>query len=294
MSIEDAGSSSEETARRYSRLAGSVDLLFGPYGSGPMTAVAERFAAGEIRDVVINHGGAVQETSRARVVSVIGPAERYWAGLGDVLVSSGAGCDAVAVLHVDSGFGRATAAGAVASLRAKGSKPRRVALFDAATVRRAVADVEAAGCTAIVGCGRIEDDLALGRALDGADLFVGLVVCGVSLAYEALGDTVEGWFGPAQWWPGGPLPPVSLPPGSDYPAAQALAAGLVAEEILDAAGSCDPDSVWRAARDLRTATFLGPFAVDDAGRQVAQAPHLVRWVRGADGLERQRYWSPIA
>jgi Periplasmic binding protein len=259
-----------------------------------MTAVAERFAAGEVPDVVINHGGAVQQATGARVVSVIGAAERYWAGLGGVLVSSGVGCDAVAVFHVESGFGRATAAGALASLRAKGSEPRLVIPFEAATARKAVAGAVAAGCSAIVGCGRIEDDLSLGRALKGVDLAVGLVVCGVSLAYETLGDTIEGWIGPAQWWPGGPVSPVSLPHGSDYPAAQAVAAGLVAEEILAVAGSREPDAVWQAARGLRTGTFLGPFAIDDVGRQVAQAPHLVQWVRGVGGLVREPCWSPIA
>jgi branched-chain amino acid transport system substrate-binding protein len=289
--IEDAGSEPAQTACRYRALAGTVDLLFGPYGSGPMQAVAEALAGRA--DVVVNHGGAVHPETGARVVSVIGPADRYWAGLADVLADDGVPLDRVAVLHAASGFGRTTASGAVASLAAAGARPVAVEAFDAESAAVIAARVLHEGAAAVVGCGRIEDDLALGRALAGTRVAVGLVVCGVSLAAEALGDAVEGWFGPAQWWPDGPPPPIALPPGADYPAAQALAAGLVAGEIVVAAGTTEPDAVWDAARRLRTETFLGPFAVDAAGRQVAHAPHLVRWVRRRAALVRERCWSPV-
>lgn len=292
LAIEDAGSSPAATARCYARLAGTADLTFGPYGSGPMQAVAEYLAAHGVRDVVVNHGGAVQGDQNARVVSVIAPAERYWAGLADVFASVGVDIHRVAVLHVESGFGRATAAGAVASLAARGARPLHSGSFEASTAAAAAARALRAGCVAVVGCGRIEDDLALGRALAGEPVQVGLVVCGVQMAYDRLGDGVEGWIGPAPWWPGGPPPPISLPAGSDYPAAQALAAGLIAQQMVAAAGSLDPDALWDAALDLRTTTFLGPFAIDAAGRQVAHAPHLVRWVRGAGGLVRERCWAP--
>ena len=53
-----------------------------------------------------------------------------------------------------------------------------------------------------------------------------------------------------------------LPAASDYPAAQALAAGIVAGEALACAGSTAPDALWDAARSLRTRTLIGPFAVD--------------------------------
>lgn len=289
--IEDAGSEPVKTGRLYRALAGTVDLLFGPYGSGPMQAVAEALAGRD--DVVVNHGGAVPPETGARVVSVIGPADRYWAGLADVLASEGVPLDRVAVLHAASGFGRATASGAVASLAGAGARPIAIEAFDEVSAAATAARVLRGGVSAVVGCGRIEDDLALGRALAGTSVAVGLVVCGVSLAVEALGDAVEGWLGPAQWWPDGPPPPIALPPGADYPAAQALAAGLVAEEIVAAAGSTEPDALWDAARRLRTQTFLGPFAVDAVGRQVAQAPHLVRWVRRGAALVRERCWSPV-
>jgi ABC-type branched-subunit amino acid transport system substrate-binding protein len=239
-----------------------------------------------------NHGGAAVPAGAARVVSVLGPAERYWAGLADVLRDLGVDLARVAILRAESGFGRAVAEGAVASLHAAGARPLLVARLAAEEAAAAAEAALASGAEAVVGCGRIEDDLALGRALRGSAVAVGLVVCGVELAAEALGDAVVGWLGPAQWWPGGPPPPVPLPAGADYPAAQALAAGLVAQEALRAAGGADPDALWDAARALRTRTFLGPFAVDRAGRQTAHAPVIVRWALRDGALHRELAWAP--
>ncbi len=149
-----------------------------------------------------------------------------------------------------------------------------------------------------MGCGRIEDDLGLGRALAGAGVRVALVVCGIRRAADELGPAVRGWLGPAQWVParegGGPEPPVALAPDAEYPAAQALAAGLVAREALALAGSAAPDALWDAARSLETATFLGPFRVDGDGRQLAHAPVLVRWEEREGRLERRVAWRPPA
>jgi ABC-type branched-subunit amino acid transport system substrate-binding protein len=290
LDVEDAGSDPAETARRYRRLARRADLVFGPYGSGPTRAVADALAGDPA--VVWNHGGAAAPPAGGRLVSVIGSAERYWAGLAAVLAEEDRDLGRVAVLRAPTGFGRAVASGAVASLDAAGHRPLSQEDFDAATAADAARRALAAGADAVVGCGRIEDDLALGRALAGAGVAVGLVVCGVALAAEALGDAVAGWIGPAPWWPGGPAPPVPLWPGADYPAAQALAAGLVAEAAVRAAGGTEPDALWRAARALRTWTFLGPFAIDAAGRQVAHAPAIVRWTLGRDGPVREPAWGP--
>jgi ABC-type branched-subunit amino acid transport system substrate-binding protein len=293
LEILDDRSEPAEAARHYRALARRADLLFGPYGSGAMRAVASALEGGP--PVVWNHGGAALEPHGARVVDVLGPAERYWAGLAPVLAEQEVPMTAVAVLHAESGFGRATAAGAVASLRAAGADPLLVAPFAESSAGAAAGRALAAGAACVVGCGRIEDDLALGRALaDRPDRpeAVALVVCGVALAADRLGDAVLGWIGPAQWLVGGPAPPVALGRGADYPAAQALAAGLIAERALAAAGSADPDALWDAARALRTETFLGPFAVDEGGRQLAHAPLIVRWARAGGDLRREVAWRP--
>ncbi len=290
--VEDCGEAPQDAARIALDLAERADVLFGPYGSGAMRAVAEAFAGSPW--VVWNHGGAAVPHGDARIVDVLGPADRYWDGLADVLTDTGAPLDRVAILHADTGFGREVASGATRSLARRSAVPVLLAAFDEGRARDAAADAIAAGARAVIGCGRFEDDIALGRAVWGTDLAVGLVACGVGAAADSLGDAVEGWFGPCQWLREQAAPPVALDEGADYPAAQALAAGLVASQALARAGSADPGAVWHAARSLTTITFLGPFAVDDAGYQLAHRPVIVRWVAGPDGLRRSVVWRPEA
>lgn len=288
LTIADSGADPRAAAAAYLELGERCDLLLGPYGSGHLRAVA---AALEDRPWVLwNHGGAAGGGRRGRVVDVLAPADRYWAGLAGVLAQERVDLSGVAVLHATSGFGRETARGAVDSLRRAGASPLLLAPFSEATAAGAARAAIARGASVVVGCGRIEDDLALGRALAGSGLACGLIVCGVALAHEQLGDAVEGWIGPAQWLPGAADPPVPLAPGLDYPAAQALAAGLIAEDALARAGSPDPDLLWREALRLRTRTFLGPFAVDRRGRQTAHAPLIVRWRRRDGELRREAVW----
>jgi branched-chain amino acid transport system substrate-binding protein len=290
--IEDDRSDPAESARLLATLAPRVDLAFGPYGSGPARAVA-RAMAGE-REVVWNHGGAAVVRGGARMVDVLGPAESYWRGLPPALAALGAEPGEVAVVRCPGGFGSAVAEGAAQALRDAGRPDAPVLELDPGDPAACAAAAAAVGARWVVGGGRAEDDLAIGRALAGAGLRAGLVVCGVALAARELGDAIAGWIGPAQWAPGGPPPPVPLPRGADYPAAQALAAGLVAERAVEVAGSSDPDALWNAARSLRLWTFLGPFAVDAEGRQTAHAPLIVVWRGSGAGLRREVLWRPGA
>jgi hypothetical protein len=140
----------------------------------------------------------------------------------------------------------------------------------------------------------MEDDLALaGAALD-AGLRCALVVMGVAAAGEALGDRVAGSVGPVGWDGGTTGWPFALPAGADYPAAQAAAAGILAARALAAASAGGPDALWDAARAMRGATPLGPFAVDAEGRQTAHAPAIVRWEPGPGGPVRRVAWRPPA
>jgi Periplasmic binding protein len=286
--IEDDRSEPEESARLLAALAATADLAFGPYGSGPARAVAREMAGRA--EVVWNHGGAAVPRTGARLVDVLGPAESYWRGLPAALEALGEGGAPVAVLRCPGGFGAAVAEGALRALPG-GDRAATLDLDPADPGACAGAALEA-GARWLVGGGRAEDDLALGRALAGTGLRAGLVVCGVGLAGEELGDAVAGWIGPAQWAPGGPPPPVALPPGADYPAAQALAAGLLAERAAELAGSPRPDALWDAARAMRATTFLGPYAVDGDGRQTAHAPLIVAWRGRGAGLRREVVWRP--
>jgi len=151
----------------------------------------------------------------------------------------------------------------------------------------------AAGARWVAGGGRMEDDLALAEAAVGAGLRCALVVMGVAAAAEALGDAVTGCVGPVQWDGDRERWPFPLPEGADYPAAQAAAAGILAERALVIAGGGGPGDLWDAARGMRTGTPLGPFAVDADGRQTAHAPAIVRWEPAPGGPVRRVAWRPL-
>jgi branched-chain amino acid transport system substrate-binding protein len=291
LTIVDGTSDEDRTAARVKELARRCDLLFGPYGSGPMRAVQRELAGAPW--VVWNHGAAAARPTSLRQIDVLAPAERYWAGLPQVLSGAGTDLRRVVLLSADSVFSRRVAAGAREALASRQVAP----LWEAEVRPREVgAHVDRAvqlGAEAIIGCGRREDDLALGNALRGVPVQVGLVLCGVEQAAIDLGETVLGWFGPSQWPADGPRPERGLPPGAQYPAAQSAAAGMIAHRALTAAGSADPDALWQAATALTMQTHLGPFAVDADGCQLGACPSIVQWVRDERrALVLRTVWRP--
>lgn len=289
--VEDDHSDPRRSARLASELAAAADLFFGPYGSGPGRAVAEAMASRP--EVIWNHGAAATSRTGARMVDVLAPAESYWRGLAGALAAD-PGDAGVALVRGPGGFGAAVHEGARRALDDAGVSP--VATGDLATEGPAAVVARAAGAGAgwVVGGGRIEDDLALAREVAASGLRAALVVCGVRAVLDDLGERVVGWLGPVQWDGDERRLPVALPPGSDYPAAQALAAGILAERALSLAGTSDPAALWEAARALRTTTFLGPFAIDAEGRQTAHAPAIVRWEADSGGPVRRVVWRPPA
>ncbi len=289
LTIVDGTSDDAQTARAVRDLVGRHDLVFGPYGSGPMRAVQRELAGSSW--VIWNHGAAAARPSPIRQIDVLAPAERYWSGLPDVLSDRGIDTARVVLLVAPSGFSRRVAAGARDALAAHGAAPVWIGELHPESVADAVGHALRIGAQAIIGCGRREDDLVLARALRGTRLMVGLVLCGVAEAATDIGPALVGWIGPTQWPPDGPQPVVGLPTGAQYPAAQAAAAGLVAHAALAASGSANPDDLWAAAVALRMQTHLGRFWVDADGQQIGACPSLVSWVEDPQGLVRRTIWS---
>jgi branched-chain amino acid transport system substrate-binding protein len=68
---------------------------------------------------------------------------------------------------------------------------------------------------------------------------------------------------------------------SDYPAAQAYAACLIAQRCLEEADSADDEALWRAACALDCTTFFGRFKIDPkTGPQVGHEMVWVQWQQG--------------
>ena len=227
--IEDDRSDPAERAAWPRSWRGRADLLFGPYGSGAARAVAEAMAGRP--EVIWNHGGAAAAPHRRPRGRRAGPG-------GELLARSGRrSCGAAGATRPGrrrararrlrrarwragrapgaGGRGRPSRSPSPISTEARGPGGRR---------RRWP---RAAGARWVVGGGRIEDDLALGRALAGAPACAAASWCAAWRSpATTLGDAVERMARPGAV--GGEAAPrrrCPCPPGADYPAAQALAAG---------------------------------------------------------------------
>jgi ABC-type branched-subunit amino acid transport system substrate-binding protein len=278
-----------------------VELLFGPYGSGLTLAAA--LVAAEHGAVLWNHGGsadAVAERGGRSVVSLPSPASDYFRELPALARRRDARARRLAVLHARAGgFAAAVAAGAVEAARAAGFDAIHALGFDSPLVAPAplLAEALALEPDLLVGVGRFEDDVALARACPAAarPRALALVAAGLAAFGREVGAGADGVVGPSQWEPGEDDPPAlgpdsrwfsraferrsGEPPG--YPAAQAFAAGLIAEECARRAGGAAPAPLLAAARDLDTTTLYGGFRLDPAtGRQVGHRIRLVRWQAG--------------
>jgi ABC-type branched-subunit amino acid transport system substrate-binding protein len=269
--------------------ASRPSVVFGPYGSGPARA-----AAAASTGVVWNHGGATARLARPaypRVVNVESPAYRYLASVLETLVADGLGGGSeVVLMHVDTGFGREVAEGAVVAARRFGLLPRRVT-FRPGRARDVLAQVP--GGDVLLSAGTFDDDVIIAQwGSERRWRALGLVAAGVEELRHAIGERVEGLYGPCQWLDDGTDDPEDGPKGEwftrryrdatgtepPYPAAAAFSAGIVWQRCVQDAGTVESWPVLAASQRLDTATLFGRFRVDGVtGVQTGHQIRVVRW-----------------
>ena len=267
-------------------------VVFGPYGSGPALA-----AAAASKGVVWNHGGATARLAPPaypRVVNVSSPAYRYLATVLKTIAADGLGEGSeVVIMHVDTGFGREVAAGAMVAARRLGLLPRS-ATFRPGRVRDVLAQVPAGDV--LLSAGSFEDDVAIAQwGSERRWRAVGLVAAGVDELRHAIGDRVEGLYGPCQWFDDGTDDPADGPNGEwfsqryrdangaepPYPAAAAFAAGVLWQRCAKEGGTVESLPVLAASRRLDTTTLFGRFRVDPVtGVQTGHQIRVVQWRGG--------------
>jgi hypothetical protein len=268
------------------------DLLFGPYGTGPAVAAA-RASGG----VVWNQGGATARLARpafGRVVNVPSPAGTYLAAVLDTLVADGlpAGSEVV-LLHSDTGFGREVADGTATTAARLGLVLHPISFppgeGPAAFKRAPQGDV-------LLSAGSFDDDVAIAAlALQRRWRAVALVAAGVDELAHALGEQVDGLYGPCQWMADANPEPADGPDADwfvtryqhatgtipSYPAAAAFAAGVLWERCARDAKTTDPARVLPTAWSLDTTTVFGRFRLDPlTGVQTGHQIRVVRWQQG--------------
>ena len=299
--VYDDGSRVAGAAQATNRLLTEdhADLLLGPYSSPLTRAVAQ--VAAQFACPIWNHGGAADDLytrGNPWIIGVLAPASRYFAGLvqlareryGDAprlgLVGAGKSPFATAVLH-----------GAETLARAQGFEvvlrgDHRSAAHEAEITQQ----LHRVQPDLTLVAGSFEQDLALAAAIAGKQPggLVGLVAAGVDDFGKRLGAAANGFFGPSQWEASGSdaidVGPTAeyvarrlrrvLRGAPDYPAAQAYAAGLIAQRCLAVAGSLDSQVMREAAGQLHCTTFYGRYGIDETGKQVRHLPVIVRWKDG--------------
>ena len=305
----DDGSTADATRRAMERLIADdqVDLLFGPYSAGLTTAAAE--VAESHGRVIWNHGGA-GDAHYARgfrkVISILTPADQYLSGAAELVRRANPEASKLVILRIDTGaFARLVARGAETAAHALGFttvldlryRPTQVNFTE---IARHVAEQEP---DLVVTVGRIRHDIGTARALArlpnrnniGLAAVIATPIAGFE---ELLGEAADGFVGPSQWEPAFSVPAPDVGPGAvdalrmlndtaeaagvpvDYPMAQAMAAGLVAEQCAAIAGDLDDDALLGAAVDADFTTFYGRFKIDEAGRQIGRSVALIQRQNG--------------
>jgi len=172
-------------------------------------------------------------------------------------------------------------------------------------VRSALHSAEPGHADMLLVVGSFADEVAVAeRTLPGHWRAAGFVAAGVEEVLHQLGPRREGLLGPAQWLADTALRPDEGPVAAEfvgayrgrmghdppYPAAQAFAAGVIADRCLRDAGCADDSALATAARALDCITLFGRFRLEPGtGRQIGHTVLTIQWQDG----HRRVVWPPV-
>jgi branched-chain amino acid transport system substrate-binding protein len=275
------------------------DVVFGPYGSGPMLTVVRSSTR-----LIWNHGGASSRLARPsfpQVINVLSPASTYFAGVLQAIHSSDRSARTVSLFHSTTGFGRDVATGAKREA-ARLQMTCRAVPFEPSQALETV-DMVPDGDILLVA-GNFADESAVAPRLVARNWrFIAFVGAGVEEVLASIGELREGLLGPAQWVAHTALRPDEGPDaewfvaqyreeeGTDppYAAAQAFAAGILYARCLRETGDPRDEMIQATAQQLVCQTLFGKFQLDPySGLQTGHQVVIVQWQHG----RRSVVWPP--
>lgn len=292
-------SESDPHAAIRTALTKQADVLFGPYGSGPMLRTARACDR-----VIWNHGGASSRLAKPafpQVINVLSPASTYFVGVLQAILASDPTVTTVSLVHSTTGFGKDVAAGATTAASRFQLTLHAVA-FEPSQAPSCISLVPDADILLVVG--NFADELAIASPLLTRPWrFAAFVGAGVEEVLAPLGHQREGLLGPAQWVPNARIVPDEGPDakwfltqyrqetGGDppYAAVQAFAAGLLYARCLREAQDSRDAAILAAAQQLACMTLFGRFQLDPvSGLQMGHQVAIVQWQQG----QRRVVWPP--
>ncbi|MFT4561946.1 MAG: branched-chain amino acid transport system substrate-binding protein [Gammaproteobacteria bacterium] len=278
-----------------------VDILMGPYGSGPSLAAAR---VAETANVVMwNHSGSADkifEQGFRWLVGIISPASNYLRGIVELVKARDPSAHRIAIVSAQTGFADDVAIGARRAAEDIGFIVQSHQRYpsgatDFSSIIGSL-DRERPDCLLCVG--RVEDDLLLARSLCTRGIpikAVGLVVAAIDQFKVELGDAAGGFLAPSQWEPDA-VSVVDYGPSAndfaiayrsrtseplDYPAVQGYAGCLIAQHCLETGGSLEQSVLRETANNVQCATLYGAFKIDPStGRQLGHRMLVTQWQSG--------------
>ena len=295
--IYDDQSTPATAVRLYEKLIteDKVDAVMGPYSSAVSEAVAN--VTEKYKKVMVAPLAAttsIFKKGRKYIFMVITPAENYLDGLIDMAAKRG--LKTVAIIHEDTLFPKASAAGTVEAAKKKGMQvvlqeayPKGNTDFSALLVK-----IKAANPDVIAAGTYFDDAVAITRQMKELNVnpkMFGLTVGGdLPEFYDLLKQNAEYTYGSTQW-------DESLPyPGQkeflaaykakfkgqepSYHTAAGYAGCLIYAEAVKKAGTLDADKVRDQLLKMEIKTAFGDYKVEPDGFQIAHKMVMLQWQDG--------------
>jgi branched-chain amino acid transport system substrate-binding protein len=295
--IYDDQSNPATAVRLYEKLIteDKVDAVMGPYSSAVSEAVAN--VTEKYKKVMVAPLAAttsIFKKGRKYIFMVITPAENYLDGLIDMAAKRG--LKTVAIIHEDTLFPKASAAGTAEAAKKKGMQvvlqeayPKGNTDFSALLVK-----IKAANPDVIAAGTYFDDAVAITRQMKELNVnpkMFGLTVGGdLPEFYDLLKQNAEYIYGSTQW-------DESLPyPGQkeflaaykakfkgqepSYHTAAGYAGCLIYAEAVKKAGTLDADKVRDQLLKMEIRTAFGEYKVEPDGFQIAHKMVMLQWQDG--------------
>jgi branched-chain amino acid transport system substrate-binding protein len=295
--IYDDQSNPATAVRLYEKLIteDKVDAVMGPYSSAVSEAVAN--VTEKYKKVMVAPLAAttsIFKKGRKYIFMVITPAENYLDGLIDMAAKRG--LKTVAIIHEDTLFPKASAAGTAEAAKKKGMQvvlqeayPKGNTDFSALLVK-----IKAANPDVIAAGTYFDDAVAITRQMKELNVnpkMFGLTVGGdLPEFYDLLKQNAEYIYGSTQW-------DESLPyPGQkeflaaykakfkgqepSYHTAAGYAGCLIYADAVKKAGTLDADKVRDQLLKMEIKTAFGDYKVEPDGFQIAHKMVMLQWQDG--------------
>jgi branched-chain amino acid transport system substrate-binding protein len=297
LAIYDDQSNPATAVRLYEKLIteDKVDAVMGPYSSAVSEAVAN--VTEKYKKVMVAPLAAttsIFKKGRKYIFMVITPAENYLDGLIDMAAKRG--LKTVAIIHEDTLFPKASAAGTAEAAKKKGMQvvlqeayPKGNTDFSALLVK-----IKAANPDVIAAGTYFDDAVAITRQMKELNVnpkMFGLTVGGdLPEFYDLLKQNAEYIYGSTQW-------DDSLPyPGQkeflaaykakfkgqepSYHTAAGYAGCLIYADAVKKAGTLDADKVRDQLLKMEIKTAFGDYKVEPDGFQIAHKMVMLQWQDG--------------